>query len=36
MDDANEVIGQPNILCNADTIDMQFRTKRQFTGPKKY
>ncbi|PAV79854.1 hypothetical protein WR25_01965 isoform B [Diploscapter pachys] len=32
MDDANEVIGQPNILCNADTIDMQFRTKRQFAG----
>uniref|UniRef100_A0A1I7Z323 ZP domain-containing protein n=1 Tax=Steinernema glaseri TaxID=37863 RepID=A0A1I7Z323_9BILA len=28
----NELIGNPEIKCNADTIEMQFRTKRIFTG----
>ncbi|EFO89922.1 CRE-CUTL-11 protein [Caenorhabditis remanei] len=32
IQDDNELIGQPEIQCNADTIDMQFRTKKQFNG----
>ncbi|CAD6185402.1 unnamed protein product [Caenorhabditis auriculariae] len=30
--DENELIGHPEIKCNADTIDMQFKTKKQFSG----
>ncbi|CAB3410427.1 unnamed protein product [Caenorhabditis bovis] len=32
IQDDNELIGHPEIQCNADTIDMQFRTRKQFTG----
>ncbi|PIC16571.1 hypothetical protein B9Z55_023132 [Caenorhabditis nigoni] len=32
IQDDNELIGQPEIQCNADTIDMQFRTRKQFNG----
>nr|CAD2153680.1 unnamed protein product [Meloidogyne enterolobii] len=28
----NSLIGQPNISCHPDTIEMRFRTKRPFTG----
>ncbi|CAI4233042.1 unnamed protein product [Auanema sp. JU1783] len=30
--DDNEILGQPVITCESDTIDMQFRTRRPFTG----
>uniref|UniRef100_A0A1I7X5B3 ZP domain-containing protein n=1 Tax=Heterorhabditis bacteriophora TaxID=37862 RepID=A0A1I7X5B3_HETBA len=30
--DDNELIGNPQIQCNSETIDMQFKTKKQFTG----
>uniref|UniRef100_A0A183BYZ8 ZP domain-containing protein n=1 Tax=Globodera pallida TaxID=36090 RepID=A0A183BYZ8_GLOPA len=28
----NALLGQPNISCHPDTIEMRFRTKRPFTG----
>ncbi|CAI5456146.1 unnamed protein product [Caenorhabditis angaria] len=32
IQDDNELLGQPEIQCNTDTIDMQFRTRKQFNG----
>lgn len=28
----NSLIGEPEIQCGSDTVEMQFRTKNMFTG----